>query len=606
MGADGAGTNLGASQSCDVFLLPGLNAERVSFNIGSLNVRKLSVDEFDLLEKNQFLDDMWEAYEDGKTPFFAVFTGAHISRRKRDLRRESRHQDVRRLARACWLYAPDILYDPSEHIRYERDGTISARVPNLCGRAMIGSYCARCLASVDIAVIDRMFARLAIFDSQSRSNQVSFAEIQFSKVFKYTILDMEHQYFLLLSSLMLLLADNKKAFKNFADKEPFKAIDLEMITNSRNAIAHGTKRADQALITELGALVRLLLRHAIAWALEQPGLQSFSGVDLLRRVVTNCDDLKNETSDSDIKGLPAPASNAPPSATGGAQDDRSVADDAFTMLELVGKFPIRENQLEQIERNLSRMGFEPEENFPEFTDYHALPVDIAKAWNSYQSAMSRIERRKFDLAEKDLTSCISEIEEDNTSGGDKARVDQSHKGLLFLAYFARGDILDERAKYDEAAKEMRIADDIFNALPNDYKSALESFRVKFLCNFAMVLSKTKDPQGALERAQGAYKLIQELVERDRREYLPLLPVALNCLAVRQSQAGMPREALLTARVNLEVTRGLFEKDHRQFAIDYHAALHTLGRWYEDCGDDLKAKFFLREASRRVLRVVSDD
>jgi hypothetical protein len=212
--------------------------------------------------------------------------------------------------------------------------------------------------------------------------------------------------------------------------------------------------------------------------------------------------------------------------------------------------------------------------------------------------------RKFDLAEQDLAACMLEIE--RGSEASKADVNQAHRALLFLAHFAKGQILDEKTKHEEAAKEMRIADEIFNRLSRHGKSALESLRVKFLCNFAMILSKIKDAQGALERAQAASVLINELVKRNRREYSPLLPLVLNCLAIRQSQAGMPREALVSAQKNFKVTRELFERNHRQFAPDYQAALHTLGRRYEDCGEELKSKFFLREACRRVLRVVSDD
>jgi hypothetical protein len=373
MEADGPPSVIASSPSCDIFLLPGLNAECTRFNLGTLQVSELSLPDLTLLEKDQFIDDVGASfYTNENVPFFCVFTGALLPDAQRNERMRLRQQEVRRLARACWLHAPDILYDPSEHIRYQRDGDLVVRAPNICGRSVMGSHCARCLSISDIAAINRIFLRLAVFDDTRHTNQVRFAEILFSKCFKYTNLDTEHRYYLLLSSLMLLLADNKKVLKNFSEKAPFNNLDIKMIVNSRNAIAHGSQRVEPHVTAELEHLVRILLRHAIAWALGQPLLSSFTGAELLTRITTTRHDLQDEKIGLDPSH--DPAAQTPPTEASSNRDqlddEESQAEVAFeSSVEVVLKKQIPEEDYAHALKNLKHSRFKLVEE-REFTEIY--------------------------------------------------------------------------------------------------------------------------------------------------------------------------------------------------------------------------------------------
>lgn len=583
--------------SCEVLLLPGLNAELHSFQIGPIGITKLTLHDFAAIEGSRYLDDIDVGgvfVRNENVPYFAVFTGERVDDKLIEPRSKEHQRQVRRFARACWLYGSEILYDPAEHIRYRRQDDVVLRRPGICGRNRIGDYLERRLRRCDISAIAEIFTGLETFDNRRQIEQVRLSELLFSKTFRDTGNDPTYRCLLLLSSLTLLLGDDLGVLKDIRDCASLKSLDLDKIVESRNFIAHGAQNPGEALLFELVSLVRMLLNHSITWSLAEPHLSTFKGSELVDRVISQQNQSLYTGAYSQRSTCPQLKGSVDPEEE--LQSELSNAAQAF---ESAGELVLKKFVPEDPADSNDYFG-----NIPSIT-----PNGYSRALSTFRRVSSLLQKRKWVKADRQITKFISEIMQRKSIVPEWE--DPAANYFLFVAHRLRGESLSERNENLKAVKDFEIAGKAFEKLPNETQMESRLLYVKFLCRYAIILSKASQWQDAVDKAEQAKSILEktDYIEQTRyaetNEFVSERIGVLNCLAIRQSEANLLNEALTTALQSFRIARDLFGKAPR-FAADYRMALHTLGLRYGKLGDHSREEFLIEEASRKRPKIIDDD
>jgi hypothetical protein len=296
---------------------------------------------------------------------------------------------------------------------------------------------------------------------------------------------------------------------------------------------------------------------------------------------------------------------------GGLDDElefeQSQADMAFkSAVEMAAKYEVKGKKAGLVARIASRLSKTTGGTTQKIDDAYLSGRDLQRiaerANDSLELGLSQLHKRKFKAADKSLSECIMLAQVFETAEILQALLGARGELMLFTAHCSRGYIFDEWKRPADAAAEMALAEQAFEKLPTNVTQEIQHRFIEALCNFAMFASKVPDPKTGLLKAQKAYQLVQNLVPPDSGENRALRARVLNCLAIRESQAGMKEAALLTARSGHELARVQFEKD-RRFESDYRAALHTLALRLEENGAVDRARLLLQKASQRPLGIV---
>jgi hypothetical protein len=607
--ADEASTPLSDYPSIEIFLLPGLHAETSSFYVGNIRVSKLSYTEFSLFEKGMYLDDIGDVFHtNGRVPYFAIFAGESVDDELRDARTRERERLVTRLARACWLHAGAALFDPSEHIRYRRDGFIVLRKPRICGRSYVGVYAEHKLSGADIDEINALYQQLEHIETRNDlPEQLRISEILYGKIFRVTAFDPDYKCDILLSILMLLVSDDRAVLNEMSRNSAFADFHVAEILQSRDLVAHGATEPTSEMLTRLEGLVRCLIKYGLSWSIDHPGARTIDGAALVRHVIDGGRapgvQIRSPASSHGV----ATATIGRPASRGDEEleFEQSQADVAFeSAVEIAGMVVVQEAGLrDRIAARLTRM-FGKSAKQEKITDVYLSDRDIERAQERaskcLKRALSQYEKKKLKAADKSLAECIAQARMVETILGDDSSDDVACQFTLFMAHSMRGDILDEWKQPADAMSEMALAERAFEKLPTAAAEKLQHRFIEVLCNFAMFASKVPDLKTGLAKAEKAHRLAQLLADTD--ENRSMRARVLNCLAIRQSQAGLKEAALNTARAGHELARALFARD-RGFAFDYGAALNTLARRYAENGDEDKARFLLRKAAQQPIEIV---
>jgi tetratricopeptide (TPR) repeat protein len=582
--------------NCEVFLLPGLNAELDSFQIGPMGITKLSFHDFSAIEGSQYLDDFDVGgvfVRNENLPYFAVFTGEPVDDKLIEPRSKERQRQVRRFARACWLYGSDILYDPTEHIRYRRQDDVVLRRPGICGRNRIGDYLEHRLRVSEISAIAEIFTGLETFDRCRQIDQVRLSELFYSKTFRDSSNESTYRCLLLLSSLTLLIGDNFRIIEGIRDAAPLKSLDLDRIVASRNFIAHGAKTPDKALSLELVALVRMLLNHSITWSLVEAHLSTFKGSELMNRVIAQQNQYLHW---SVCAGGTCPQYKGSVDPEEELQSELSRAAQAFeSAAELVLK------------------KFVPGDPDDANDNFGSIPLITPKGYRRAVRTLGKISsllhKHQWVTADRKITKFINKISEVKNIVPEWE--DPAVNYLLFIAHRLRGDSLSKRNENVKAVKDFELAGKAFEKLPKEMQMESRLLYVRYLCGYAISLSKVPQWQDAVDKAEQAKRILEktDYIEQARYsetiEFLSERVGVLNCLAIRQSEANLLNEALNTALQSFRIARDLFSTAPG-FLADYRMALNTLGLRYGKLGDHRREEFLVREASRKKPKIIDDD
>ncbi len=608
--ADEIGDALSSYPSIEIFLLPGLHAETSSFHVGDIWVSKLSFQEFSLFEKNAYLDDIGDVFHtNGRVPYFAIFAGDSVDNESRDARTRERERLVTRLARACWLHTSDVLFDPTEHIRYRRDDIIVLRKPQICGRSYVGMYAGHTLSSYDIDAIDAIYHELEQTEGRNGPpEQLRIAEILYGKIFRVTAFEPDYKCDILLSILMLLLSDDRALLEEMSRNPAFASFHIEEILRSRDLIAHGATRPTREMLKRLEGLVRCLIRAGLSWTIDHPDALMIDAQALIRTV---SDGSGAPTAQRAHVGTTARSAESVP--RGGVSDrideelefEQSQADVAFkSAVEIAGLMAIPEGLGDQVVARLTNLFRTPTKQ-EQITDTYLSNIDLdglqKRANTLLERGISQLKKKRLKAADKTLKECIKQAQVVEMFSGDPSYKIQC-QFTLFMAHSTRGNVLDEWEQPAAAVLEMLLAEQAFEKLPLQAAEMIQIQFIESLCNFAMYASKLPDPQAALAKAEKAHRLAQLLTPSDSNKNLSMRARVLNCLAIRQSQAGMKKPALETARAGHELARLQFARD-QGFAFDYGAALNTLALRYQENGDEDKARFLFQKAAQRPLEIV---
>jgi hypothetical protein len=409
----------------------------------------------------------------------------------------------------------------------------------------------------------------------------------------------------------------------FAGCSDLKELDLERLIGSRNPIAHGSRPTEDVELAALESLVRTLLNHGIAWSLVSQELESFTGRELLDRLA-GWEHAGQKPLCSLVDQIPAghPGQKAAQKIDSEQEleYELSQAARAFdSAIELVEKVFVPKKYGKKLERNIQEKFGNPvgsrhfsdsyhlaedgtrvrlrEERIGSVPDYHSAAEKL-------RQAHSFIRQRRWVKAGKLAGECVAVMNEAAVLHQSEAHV-WAQAEILFLAHRQRAEIFTEKKQNLDALQELEAAQQAFQKLLlQDAGDRAIQFS-NFLCRYSLALSKESRFDDAVAKAQEAAGIIEKAPDPNATETRSARVGVLNCLAIRQNEAGLLNDALQTARESFALARELYVGD-RSFRQDYYMALHTLSRRYERLGNHEKARFFREEARRKELRYVTDD
>ncbi|MFF4450126.1 tetratricopeptide repeat protein [Streptomyces sp. NPDC001502] len=167
---------------------------------------------------------------------------------------------------------------------------------------------------------------------------------------------------------------------------------------------------------------------------------------------------------------------------------------------------------------------------------------------------------------------------------------------LAAALIDLGTYLSNVGRQDEAVVSAREAVDIYRRLAEANPAAYEPNLARALTGLGNCLSQAgREGWDALDPALDAAVLWKRLAEEDPATYEPDHAMSCTNLGTLLLRAGLPREALISAREAVDIYRRLAEASPATYEPDFAAALTNLGTLLPRAGREEEAVAPAREA-----------
>lgn len=277
--------NLIGVSECELYMLPGLNAAFDACRIAGLTISRIEYQEFRILEKSQFADDLQEVFVYNRVPFYCIFSSYNLDEEVAPLVSPLRAQAVLRLARSLWLLKEGRLYNPLDFITYKRVNSVNQRNPNTFGRLGYSVGREYELSQAEVPLVEGIFYALATFDNARFSQAIDAAESLFMATWNAALIGPTDPFLLLLGSLEALAGDRPERLMKASWITGDQRKLLQQFRKYRNGIAHGKLSAEFRQVTALREIVRCLLREALLRILEEPDASDVVGDELVERMV---------------------------------------------------------------------------------------------------------------------------------------------------------------------------------------------------------------------------------------------------------------------------------------------------------------------------------
>jgi hypothetical protein len=276
--------SLATVRGCELFIMPEIySATTHTFMIGDVLVSRLSFEDWLIIERSQFSDDLTDVYARKVPPFFCIFPDPGVGGVYDDHHDfiERRHGwKVQMLSTALSIAIEACVPNPLNYVSYYRRGSTNQRRMSYFGHS---AYWPTKRIEVDEELIARwtlVYSTLQIFNNFRNCPRLGLAvALYFDSASSYASAEWTREL-LLHAAIEALLGTFISRLSEVKWNDPAITTAIQKRKQRRNALAHGTASADAEYSATLRRMTSRLLVESLRQELVFPSREESSSKSL--------------------------------------------------------------------------------------------------------------------------------------------------------------------------------------------------------------------------------------------------------------------------------------------------------------------------------------